>query len=568
MKKMLLLAFLATSVLSLWAKRVEPYVGSRIFWDMRSQQTLFDDGWYARMIQLNDGRLLAVSESGWNIIASYSDDLGATWSPQEVLFTPPPGLRYFDVDLIQLSDGRIIITYNTGFPDLGVNPDGRFGVRLRVSDDGGASWSNDIFVYDGETVFEDGTWEPHILELPSGELHLYVSDEAPYTHSGEQCIQLFRSFDRGAAWEGPETVSFRAGARDGMPTAVLLNDTIVVTIEDNGWPGMDSFIPVTVRNPLSDNWKSGHVGGGSPDRSMIIDHEWVPRMFGGAPYMRQLRSGETLMSRQSYYKSGDYGLMNIFTYVGDGNGRNFKAMSQPFPDNLDSRISIEVGSVSVVGDSMVYALGGYVSGPDGRHADIVRGYPVTTLRARYGTPEIDGVVGRDEYGSSDASQVKMGTNGLSRNVYADFRYDDDCLYLVATVDDDTPVGWHEPSDSLKEGVKLLLDVDNVSDDTPVKGMFEFFFMADGRVECRQGCEGAWIPNDASAVRHKVKVGNDCYVVEAAIPWSLLGKGEAPVNRRMAVGLEVADRRGDILVSESIPDVRHDESWTWVEFRLE
>ncbi len=555
-------------MLSAPAKRVAPYEGSRIFWDMRSQQTIFDGGWYARMIQLNDGRLLAATEVDWNVVISYSDDMGQTWTPQETVFYPPAGLHYFDVDLYQLTDGKIIITYNIGFPDESV-PDGRFGVRLRISEDNGASWSDDVFVYDGERTFDNGTWEPVILELPSGEVHLYVSDEAPYTHSGEQCIQLFRSQDKGYNWDGPETISFRPGSRDGMPTAVILGDSIVVTIEDNGWPGMGSFVPVTVRTTLEENWKNGPVGANSPMRSQVIDYDWCPLTFGGAPYMRVMQSGETILSRQSFYKSGDYGVMNMYVYVGDKNGRGFKAMSQPFPDNLESRISIEVNSVSVIGENTVCALGGYGAGGvnNRRHVDMVTGTPVKTLTACYSTPAVDGVAAQGEYTTPLANQIKMGSSELSRNVYADFSYDDDNLYFVAAVDDDTPMTGTSYSRLLKDGVKLLIDADDVCDDTPVAGMFEFFFVADGKLECRQGDAGTWVTHDATGTVYKIQSNDEGYVMEAAIPWRVLGKASAPENQRMAATIEVNDRRGNSFKSESIPDARHDQSWTWLEFRL-
>lgn len=565
MRKVYLFSLLVACVLSMFAKRVEPYSGSRIFWDMKSQQTVLPDGWYGRMIQLQDGRLMAASESRWKVTASYSDDMGETWSPQETIITPPDGWAYFDVDLVQLSDGKILITYNNCYPDFA--PGGRWGVRVRISEDNGATWSDDIVVYDGEPVFHDGTWEPNILELPSGELHLYVSDEAPYTNSGEQCIQLFKSFDKGYTWEGPQSISFRAGARDGMPTAVLLGDTIVVAIEDSAWPGTQSFVPVTVRTTIDECWGTRPVSGNSPLRSQMVDYNWCPEIFGGAPYLRVLQSGETIMSRQSYFKSGDYGVMNCFVYVGDENARNFKAMSQPFPDNMESRISIEVNSVSVVGDSLVYALGGFYTRIGG-YTDIVRGFPFKTLHGYYGTPVLDGAVGETEYHSPLANQVKMGNNSLMRCVYADFNYDDENLYFVATVEDDTPMRDQSYSRLLKDGVKLMIDADNVSDDTPVKGMYEFFLLADGAVQCRRGEAGSWRNFDAAGVKSAVTVEDDRYVIEAAIPWSVMDKEGAPVGQRMAVGVEVNDRRGNSFKSESIPDVRHDESWTWVEFRLD
>lgn len=552
-------------VLNMYSERKEPYKGSRIFWDMRSQQTIFDGGWYARLIQLQDGRLLAVTEVNWDIVISISEDNGKKWSPQKTVFHHPEGFNYYDADLYQLSDGKIIITYNIGFPSVA---GGRFGVRLHISEDNGETWGDEIFVYDGETTFENGCWEPAILELPSGEVHLYVSDEAPYVNSGEQCIQLMRSFDRGKTWSEPQSISFRPGSRDGMPTPVIVGDSIVVTIEDNGWPGMGSFVPVTVRTSIEDNWSNAPVGANSPYRSQVIDYDWCPLVFGGAPYMRVLPWGETLLSRQSYYESGNYGVMNMYVYVGDENARNFKAMSQPFPDNVESGISIEVNSVSVVDTGEVCALGGFVSGPNGRHVDMVKGYPRRMLKAYYGRPTLDGAIGADEYHTPQANQIMMGTNSLGHNVYADFNYDNDYLYFVANVDDATPTAGSSQSRLLKDGVRVLIDADNVSDTAPVKGMFDIFFSTDGKYECLQGEDGYWTECDMKGINYKVKVEDDHYIIEAAIPWQALGKTGAPVGQRMAAGIEVQDRCNNGFVSESIPDVRHDESWTWMEFRLE
>lgn len=565
MKRLYLFLIFGLCVLNMYSERKEPYKGSRIFWDMRSQQTIFDGGWYARLIQLQDGRLVAVTEVNWDIVISISEDNGKTWLPQKTVFHHPEGFNYYDADLYQLSDGKIIITYNIGFPSVA---GGRFGVRLHISEDNGETWGDEIFVYDGETTFENGCWEPAILELPSGEVHLYVSDEAPYVNSGEQCIQLMRSFDRGKTWSEPQSISFRPGSRDGMPTPVIVGDSIVVTIEDNGWPGMGSFVPVTVRTSIEDNWSNAPVGANSPYRSQVIDYDWCPLVFGGAPYMRVLPWGETLLSRQSYYESGNYGVMNMYVYVGDENARNFKAMSQPFPDNVESGISIEVNSVSVVDTGEVCALGGFVSGPNGRHVDMVKGYPRRMLKAYYGRPTLDGAIGADEYHTPQANQIMMGTNSLGHNVYADFNYDNDYLYFVANVDDATPTAGSSQSRLLKDGVRVLIDADNVSDTAPVKGMFDIFFSTDGKYECLQGEDGYWTECDMKGINYKVKVEDDHYIIEAAIPWQALGKTGAPAGQRMAAGIEVQDRRNNGFVSESIPDVRHDESWTWMEFRLE
>ena len=49
----------------------DPYSGSRIFWDTDSELTLFPSGNYARIIQLQDGRIMAAAESGGGISVCY-----------------------------------------------------------------------------------------------------------------------------------------------------------------------------------------------------------------------------------------------------------------------------------------------------------------------------------------------------------------------------------------------------------------------------------------------------------------------------------------------------------------
>ena len=53
----------------------EAYDRSRIFWDTDTKKTLFSNGNYARMIQLNDGRLMVAAENG-GIHVIYSTDGG------------------------------------------------------------------------------------------------------------------------------------------------------------------------------------------------------------------------------------------------------------------------------------------------------------------------------------------------------------------------------------------------------------------------------------------------------------------------------------------------------------
>lgn len=77
MKKILLtIALLLGLNTVVRSERVAPYSGSRIFWDMNSQVTVFNSGNYARMIELQDGRLLAVAEAGGGISIAISENKG------------------------------------------------------------------------------------------------------------------------------------------------------------------------------------------------------------------------------------------------------------------------------------------------------------------------------------------------------------------------------------------------------------------------------------------------------------------------------------------------------------
>lgn len=508
---------------------------------------------------------MAVCSIGRNIDVSFSNNLGHTWLGQQVQFTPPTDYNYYDAELCQLKDGTIIVMYNIG-PDTPYDNIRRFGVRLNISKDNGKTWSNSIDVYDSGHDFGTGCWEPSILELPSGELNLYVSDEGPYTTTNEQCIQLLRSYDKGYTWSKPETISFRPDHRDGMPVPVLIGDSIIVTVEDNGWPGADSFVPVTLRCPLETDWKGITIGANSPNRSQVIDYNWCPLAYGGAPYIRVLPWGETVLSRQSYHESGNYDIMNMYVYVGNKNARGFKSMTQPFPDNKYTGISVEWNSIAVIDTGIVCALGGVgAKGAATAHVDFEYGYPVRQFLAYYGKPTIDGTISTNEYHSPGAKQITMGTNTIGFRVLADFDYDEDYLYFCANVSDRTPVRKGTKCDA----VRLLLDAGNVSEDLPVKGMYNFLFRVDSTYNCWQGNDGAWADEtNTTGIVYKVVESKTGYKMEAAIPWKVLGMTTMPIDKRMGMGIEIQDVDSTTVLTETMPDLKKEQSWTWMNFYLD
>lgn len=536
------------------AETTTPYNGSRIFWDMSSRTTVFANGGYARMIQLQDGRLMAVCENG-GINTAFSDDMGKTWGRPRKIVANTNNTPNCVPDLIQMRDGTIIVAYNPR-PKEPFTTDRKFGIRCKRSSDNGRTWSGEIFVNDASHTFNDGCWEPSMLELPSGELQLYFADEGPYTGSDEQQISMCRSFDGGQTWGNAEKISFRAGHRDGMPVPVLLNDdkTIVVAIEDNGWPGYNDFFPTTVRCGLTTNWHGYFVGADSDNRDKTLDLNYCQPAKGGAPYIRVLPWGETVLSWQSTYNHGSTNTM--YTAVGDKDARNFKAMSMPFVTS--DQEAVLWNSLAVVDTGYVVAVGG-VNGK----IEMINGYPTRMLQAPCARPTVDGLVTPGEgYMRQEGNQIMLGTK-IGASVTADFAYDNEHLYFIARVDDNTVMADGTKAD----GVRLLVDADNLSSGDISQGMYCFFMRRDGKCQAWRGADGRW--NSDESMSFEMKAGSDDsrYTVEAAIPWSLLGKDKPPTGQRMAATIEVVDARSNTTITEGIPDTRRNASSTYMEFRL-
>ena len=145
-KSAILLAITAIVSLGASAMRKEAYDRSRIFWDTDTKKTLFSNGNYARMIQLHDGRLMVAAENG-GIHVIYSSDGGKSWTPSQLIAPNPANVAECVPDLLQLTDGTIIVGYNPR-PHQPYSTDRRFGIRCRRSTDNGTTWSDEIFIFD------------------------------------------------------------------------------------------------------------------------------------------------------------------------------------------------------------------------------------------------------------------------------------------------------------------------------------------------------------------------------------------------------------------------------------
>lgn len=567
MRKTLLIFLFAigTSVAALAAYHA-PYSGSRIFWDTSTLTPVFNNGGYARIIQLQDGRLLACTENA-GIDISFSSNKGGSWS-SPVKIVSNGNIPECVPDLIQTAAGTILVAYNPR-PNQPYSPDRRFGIHLKRSTDNGRTWSDDIKVFDGDFDGANGCWEPSFLQLPSGELQCYFADETPFTDNGDQQISMCRSFDEGQTWSEPVRIAYHQWSRDGMPSAVILNNgNIAVAIENPGWPGVGDFIPTVVTSPLTENW-SQWVTYPSDRRWKAFDPDFVgSNIKGGAPYMRKLPWGETVLSHQSMNINPN-GKYDMLVYVGDENAQHFKAMSKPFSSGAQD--SYMWNSLAVIDTGVVVAVGNI----EGGRVMMQKGYPVRTLQAPYASPDIDGRQSRsDGYYKSNARQLLLGRE-QGTNFTADFAYDEDSLYFTSRVSDVDQV-TNQGSNS--DGVTLLIDTRNTSSDNNIaEGIYRVLFLANGRMRVAHGNGSRswqWSRLGTDTLNtHFVKSGNArYYIVEAAIPWSSLGFTKADIlsGSHMRVNVMLQNRGKDdaSLSYEMLPDAKRDESWSWMDFYLQ
>lgn len=312
-------------------------------------------GVYARVKPLRTGELLLIYSRGADACLRRSADRGATWGPEAVV-ARTEGYGNTNAELVELSNGWLVYGWN-GRPSAG----GRYTVRTRVSRDRGVTWGDEALAYSAGTAFGEGCWEPAFLESAGGDLQVYFANEGPYPGaSGDQEIGMLTSKDRGLTWGGYRTVSYRRGARDGMPVPLRLQDgSILLAIEDNGLEG--PFKPALLRSADGLDWPDGGLPGNSPRRSAALTGAAKPPapVYAGAPYLARLASGEVLLSVQSTAgraasaEPTDRAVMQV--YAGDGKAGAFAAMPTPFPDVPETGNGLW-NSLAVLDDSTVMAV--------------------------------------------------------------------------------------------------------------------------------------------------------------------------------------------------------------------
>jgi len=543
--------------------------GIRIAWDYSTQRKVSAAGTganysgYARITQLRDKSLLCIYEADGSVLAVKSINAGASWSAPVTVAARQNGFNMTVPDILELSDGSLLACYNPR--PYEVNPSRRFAIRTKKSYDGGATWQEDRLLYEAGYQFENGCWEPSAIQLPDGEIQLFFANEGPYTYSDEQNISLLRSKDNGLTWtKDPEIASFRAGNRDGMPVPLLLQNgnEIVLSIEDNG---SGNFKPYTIRSTIANNW-SAPVDAGSPDRNYALAEKINDHVYAGAPYLRQLPTGETILSYQ-----GTEGRTNklenaeMNVAIGNSEAQNFNRKTSPF--SIPANKSGLWNSLAVLDDNTVVALTSTNAYSSAGNTEVwmIKGHVVPELAASQKIITVDGL--QEEPVWSEHFPVFIGQKSQTK-VASQVDYDNQFLYVISSIKDGKVISDSQMSED-NDGITIQLDATNKSYEAPGSGVFNFFLSADNELVVKEGNEGKWVAlNGVERIKHNSKISGTGYVQEIAIPWALAG-GKPASDARIGFNIILTENtgKGTPDYQESISSNVENQPYTWMTLML-
>ncbi|HZI25176.1 MAG TPA: sugar-binding protein [Chryseolinea sp.] len=522
--------------------------GIRIAWDHKTLRQLSPPNanysGYARMIKLQDGTLFCVYESDKATHAIRSIDGGTQWSDPIVVAASENNIACAVPEVLQLLDKSILVSYNLRPPANNTDPRKRFSIQVTRSSDGGKSWIPPVEVYKAGYEFKNGCWEPAQIQLPTGEIQLYIANEGPYTQSNEQEITMFRSTDQGSTWTNGETVSFRSGHRDGMPVPLLLkNDEIILAIEDNGVDGKE-FKPVIIRTSKVNSWSNAPVAASDPARDCALDKlVTIPDTnYAGAPYIRQLPSGEVILSYQGNELRNDFkwDRSDMIVSIGSPLGKNFNRKSIPFYISDPSKTALW-NSLCVENDSTVIALTS--TNAYGKTAVwMIKGRVLGKIQS-YRATISDGK--KNHPGRTTKAPIFIGGYGPTQ-AHINAAWNDQLLFISADVDDNQV--FSSSGDPRKDdAVQFYLDPQNLSLRSPDKNIFRVTVTAGGRAYYNEGKNGTWDFWKPMGVVSKSRETASGYQVEVAIPWAALNHSPQK-NKRIGFHARVM---------ETTTGIRHD-----------
>ncbi len=291
----------------------------RIAWDGSSIMKVDDNIDYCRLKFLSDGNMAVVYRhlDGCKIKIYDSERICVLEKmvfSNKYLFNKDIGKRAYvlkaNPEILELQTGRLLYVCNYRPLKEHVYP---FSIASAYSDDHGITWSDPVVVYSADSLYENGCWEPALLELDNGIIQLYFSNENNFRSTDEQEICMIESYDKGRSWSSDiKRISYSMGKRDGMPVPKLYKDSIYVAIEDNT---IGKHHPSIICTSQQGCWPF-FIDEKSSNRISVMKNVFDKEDYGGAPYLAIDSEGTQYISFQStYHRDTDISKSNILVAV-------------------------------------------------------------------------------------------------------------------------------------------------------------------------------------------------------------------------------------------------------------
>lgn len=287
---------------------------------------------YSRIKKLSNGNYLLMYQNGQigsNIYCNLSTDL-VGWGRSQYLFlqntiTTKYGSdtrRYSSADAVVLQNGDILACVSArANKAYSKSPDDNY-IAIKRSTDNGETWGDEQFIYNGTT------WEPYLLQLPSGKIQCYFTDTDPSKGRGNSGTSIVESVDNGQTWT-PTGVSncykvIRQYKYMYEDTRIYTDQMACVRMLNDGH-SLLGFMEARLESPANNEGTSFYkmsVVRGIDEFPHLVGDQVGPEdrdsnvMTGAAGYVSQFPSGETVLSSN---------ISNIFKLkLGDCKGKKFQ----------------------------------------------------------------------------------------------------------------------------------------------------------------------------------------------------------------------------------------------------
>lgn len=324
---------------------------------------------YPRMTHLDNGQIACFYHGGTvgtpfqSIFMQKTSDNGQTWSEPvtvlSILWDEYKDIyrRFINPEIMRMQNGDYLFTVTA----IGINDTNETDHTLAmVSSDGCNTWSKPVIVGSGRS------WEPMVVQLPEGELELFVSSEAQWwgvVNPMPQEILCSRSTDNGQTWTEYIRASYSENRRDGMPSAVVMqgNKGVLFSIEVINNNGFGS--PSLIRRDLAGEWDPKPWTGTASDYrwhvQMAMNNGWTD---GAAPYTIQLKTGEIVVMSQVNPKGGIWQTAYPRVTICDNTGHGWSDATKSTPVGaMPSNEGFYYGSLFQADDNTVWLAASHVS---------------------------------------------------------------------------------------------------------------------------------------------------------------------------------------------------------------